>query len=244
VRPFLLLVLLALGGALVLQWRDWPPPAVSEQQDRGEANQVPAPAPAVESPLELLAPPEAKEEFAVIVERPLFMPTRRPPQAEPDDPEEPPPEDTSLDRMDLNAVIITPSKRIAWVRDPGKKELVDLEPGDDFNGWTVKEIRNDRLVLERQGEQDTLTLRDYKNMPPPAPRRPQSAAQKKPPAGAADRNATDQRRAAARGQRPQSAAGGQPQGAAQERGARRRPVSPSRQRVRSPRTRTDAQRPR
>lgn len=193
-KPVLLLIVLFLGLVFALQWRGWPPEPVSAPVGGLESQPEPATPPSTESPLELLAPPEEKDEYADVIERPLFMPDRRPPSEEPEDAEDEPPasEDASLDRLDLNAVIITPSKAVAWIRDPVQKDLQDVELGDDLNGWTVKEILADRLVLERQGETNTLTLRDYENMPPPA-RRPTPVArspQQAPPARAPIRRPT------------------------------------------------------
>jgi len=172
-KPVLLLIVLSLGLVLALQWRDWPPGPVSVPEGNADSQPEPAPLRPDESPLERLGPPEEKDEYAEVMERPLFMPDRRPPSEE--DQEEAKDElsdaqDPSLDRVDLNAVIITPAKAVAWVKAPTQQDLLDLELGDDLNGWTVKEILADRLVLERQGETNTLTLRDYANMPPPAPR--------------------------------------------------------------------------
>ena len=59
---------------------------------------------------------------------------------------------SDLARLDLNAVLITPTASSAWVWDPSKKELVRLRPGDDLEGWSVQEILSDRVLLERQGE--------------------------------------------------------------------------------------------
>lgn len=173
-KPILLATVVSLGLLLALQWRNWPPERISEPEAGADPrSETASPAPSG-SPMEMLPPPEEKEEYAVVIERPLFTPDRRPPSDEPEEQglEPPPGGDTSLDRLDLNAVIITPAKAIAWVRDPTKKDLQDLELGDDLNGWTVKEILSDRMVLERQGETDTLTLRDYENMPPPVQRPP------------------------------------------------------------------------
>jgi hypothetical protein len=178
VKVVLLSIIVLLSLVLVLQWRDWPPARTSVPEASTDQPAEPVAPPSMESPLELLAPPEEKDDYAVVVERPLFLPDRRPPAEEPEDvPEDlPVEEDPAIDALDLNAVIITPTKVVAWVRDPSKKDLQDLELGDDLNGWTVKEILADRLVLERQGETNTLTLRDYENMPPPAAPRPPPAA--------------------------------------------------------------------
>jgi hypothetical protein len=169
-------VALLLLGVLLLQWRSWspaPPPGADAQ------TASPAGAEPVASRSDaLLEPPPAKEEYASVSERPLFLPDRRPPPDEPEQAEEPEPL-TELGGMDLTAVVITPSTVSAWVRPPTGRETVRLRLGDQFEGWTVQTIESDRVVFERQGNIDELILRDYKNAPPP-PRPVPPAAQRQP----------------------------------------------------------------
>lgn len=172
---------LLLAAALLWQWRGWPPPRPQPGEDDSGSAEVQTPPAADENPLDLLTPLGEKDEYAVVTERPLFLPDRRPPSEEPEQAAEPESEQlTDLDRMDLNAVMITPASSLAWVRDPAEKKLVRLEPGDDLAGWSVQEIHSDRVLLERQGEEHKLILRDYKNMPPPQPSRQKPAARKPP----------------------------------------------------------------
>lgn len=190
----LALMALALAGLLAWQWYDWPP----QWNGRVPGDQLPgaeSPAEAEpRSPLELLDPPLVKEEYASVSERPLFLPDRRPPAEEPDEPpaEEEQPE-TAIDTMDLTAIIITPQESMAWVQSPTKQTPQKLRLGDELDGWTLKAIKSDEVELERQGETDTLVLRDYSKSPPPAARpprraiRPRNAARRRapnPPAGA------------------------------------------------------------
>lgn len=178
-KALLALLALALTTTLVWQWRDWPPPAPGPSAAGAKSPPAEARPQPAENPLESLPPIGGKDDFLIVTERPLFLRDRRPPNKESVEDEaaaeaEPP---SDLTRMDLNAVLITPSKSSAWIWDPAKKELVRLRPGDELAGWAVQEILSDRVVLERQGEKDTLVLRDYKNMPPPrrklAARKPQ-----------------------------------------------------------------------
>jgi len=183
-RPLLTLVVVVLGGILAWQWAGWPPepadaPGASEGLGEGEQR------PDVENALARLRPLGERSDYEVVVERPLFSPTRRPPTDEPAA-LEPEPEviaDRSLDRMDLSAVLITPEQSLAWVTDTGTRELRRLRPGDDVEGWAVRDILSDRLVLERQGETNTLVLRDYARQPPPPvrPRPPVRAPQRGQP---------------------------------------------------------------
>jgi hypothetical protein len=193
-KPALVIAVLVLGALLALQWLGWPPDREATPSGDLGTSAAPVPVPAAESPLDLLSPPEDIEDYAVVVERPLFLPDRRPPSEDEADQEEAPiVDDAALKGLDLNAVIMTPGRVVAWVRNPAEKELQDLELGDEINGWNVKEIQSDRLVLERQGQTDTLTLRDYQNMPPPRPAvrippRPADRRKPQPPAAQGSRN--------------------------------------------------------
>jgi hypothetical protein len=134
--------------------------------------------------MDLLDAPLDKERFADITERPLFLPDRRPPKEEPEEEEEIPEQATgaALDTMDLTAIIITPTESVAWVRSPSKPAPERLRLGDELEGWTVKAIKEDEIEVERQGESDTLVLRDYSKSPPPAARPPGRAARAPNPA--------------------------------------------------------------
>lgn len=169
-KGLLLALALLLGGVLVLEWHSWSPgdavptaPAAAGQATAGrDATSTDLGGVALEPP--------PMEDYASVVERPLFLPERRPPP--PEEAEEPVAENepmTELDGVDLTAVVITPAVVSAWVRAPGENEVKRLRLGDEFDGWTVKTIAPDELVLERQGETNRLTLRDYENAPPPIP---------------------------------------------------------------------------
>jgi hypothetical protein len=170
VKGLLLALALLLGGVLVLEWHSWSP---RDAVPTAPAAAGPATAGRDAASTDLggvaLEPPP-QEDYASVVERPLFLPERRPPP--PEEAEEPIAEEapmTELDGVDLTAVVITPAVVSAWVRAPGENEVKRLRLGDEFDGWTVKTIAPDELVLERQGETNRLSLRDYENAPPPIP---------------------------------------------------------------------------
>ena len=180
-RAVFALLALVLAAVLGWQWWNWPPPPTQPRAEDAASAKVKTPQPAQGNPRDLLTPLGEQEEYAVVTERPLFLPDRRRPSEEPEEEVAPEPEKAAdLARLDLNAVLITPTGSSAWVRDPANKDLVRLRPGDDLEGWSVREILSNRVLLERQGETDTLILRDYKKMPPPkSPRR--SPAARRPP---------------------------------------------------------------
>ncbi|AFL74777.1 type II secretion system protein N [Thiocystis violascens] len=180
------MIVLALLGLLVLQWKDWPPETSRSGvgEDSAVENGV---APETQpDPLARLTHPADRDSYASIVERPLFRPDRKP---------EPPPEeapaaasapgtDLALDTLDLTAVMMTPTSVSAWVKDPSQPKLRRLRLGDEIEGWSVREILEDRVLLERQDEEYALLLRDYSKAPPPPaapmpiPRRPPRAPER------------------------------------------------------------------
>jgi general secretion pathway protein N len=159
---------LLLAGILALQWHAWSPDGALP--DSPPARPTPAGIDARPATSAELSDAPPKEDYASVVERPLFLPERRPP---PEEPEEAPvateESDTALDGVDLSAVVITPAMVSAWVRGPQDTKLKRLRLGDPYLGWTVKTIEPGRLVLERQGETNELNLRDYANAPAPIP---------------------------------------------------------------------------
>jgi len=192
-KALMLAIAVGLAAALYLQWRDWSP-AVVQAPVQPAPDAAPAAAGGARAAADLLAPPPPKEDYASVVERPLFLPDRRPPPDEPEDEAEVGPEEESdLAAYDLTAVLITPTSVSALVRQQGQqRSLPALQIGDTFEGWTVKTIEPDRLVLERQGESNELVLRDYENAPPPIPptrlpepARRQTAGRPQPPSARA-----------------------------------------------------------
>jgi general secretion pathway protein N len=186
IKAVLAAVAIALGGLVYLQWSDWPPPAQRVPVSLGEAQPQTAP-----DPIAGLSPLEDREEYAAIKERPLFRPDRRPREDEPDAAVEPPPDEPAdLAGVDLTGVLISPGVTTAWVKDPAQPAPLRVRLGETLAGWTVKDIKPDRLVLERQGKTDTLLLRAFNApgaSPPPAPppatpRRPGAPGRPAPPA--------------------------------------------------------------
>jgi len=171
-------ITLLLVTLLFLQWRDWPP-SLPERPERLSPAELATGDARPKGTLEPMAP---LEEYASIIERPLFLPERRPPPEESDEPEEAPAEEpTDLDGVDLNAVMITSGLISGCVRAPASQDLVRLRIGDEFEGWTVSRIEPDRLVLERQGEIDELILRDFANAPARSPPTPRAAPRPRRP---------------------------------------------------------------
>lgn len=171
-----------LGALLYIQWQDWPPAPPRVTLGGTPPPRAAGPSAVDPDPLAQLGPMEAKEAYASINERTLFRPQRKPP--EPAAAVPPAESDTaaadSLEALDLSAVVIAPTMTQAWVSGPAQG-LQRLRPGDLYQGWAVKEITPDTLVLERQGKTNTLVLQDFSQASPPAAQAP--ALPRQTPAG-------------------------------------------------------------
>lgn len=161
-KKILLLISVALAAVLAMQWRDWPRPSPAGDalpvQGSAELTISPAASPAVAS----LGP---REDYAVISERPLFVPSRRPPEEEPEaQTEDIAAEIADLERLDVSAILIlSPENASVWLKDPAvaDRSLVRLRVGDVYEGWTVADIKTDQVVMETQGATHTLELLDF-----------------------------------------------------------------------------------
>jgi general secretion pathway protein N len=205
-RQLLAVAAALLGALLFLQWKDWPPGPSRVGLD-GTAPVGAADTPPSESQLPTrLAPLEAREAYASVNERTLFRPQRKPPEPEPaqTSPEPDSEEGGTLEGLDLSAVVIAPETTQAWVSDPAQG-FQRLRPGDLYQGWTVKDITPDNLVLERQGKTTTLVLQDFSQASPsvveapapaPATRRQMPAAQRGPQTAKDPQSARPDRRVA------------------------------------------------
>jgi hypothetical protein len=126
---------------------------------------------------------------ATILARPLFSPTRRPPEAAATDHSE-----TSLNDMRLTGILITPDQRLAIFAPAGGKPLVRAE-GDMISDWRIDSIAGQSVSLI--GPTGTTTLEpkadpnlvrvtgaQQKMAPPPQPAAPVANPQMTPGANA------------------------------------------------------------
>ncbi len=105
------------------------------------------------------------ESFSETIERPLFLPDRRPPTIE-ETPEAD--EDIESGLFTLIGIIVSPTQRIALVKVRGSQTVLQLSEGQQANGWTVLQIRPEEVIFESNDKTETIELIDIK---PPA-RRP------------------------------------------------------------------------
>jgi hypothetical protein len=94
--------------------------------------------------------------YAAIVERPLFVPSRRPP---------PGATSSIAGRYRLLGIVGAGAKRKAFVADGTRR--IEIGEGDAIDGWTVKAIEQDRVLLTSPaGEAAALKL--ARSAPEPA----------------------------------------------------------------------------
>lgn len=167
------LICLVLAGVIAWQWRTWPPRG-GLTTTSAEETEEPRASPQTETRLSL-KPSMSKDDYVSVIDRPLFLSSRRPPD------EEVPAEivgsempglETPLENLDLNAVIITPAGAVAWVTTPTGPKPQKVQVGDELEGWKVKNISNDEIEMEGQSGSDRLVLRNFSQGVKPVPNLP------------------------------------------------------------------------
>jgi hypothetical protein len=102
------------------------------------------------------------EEFAAIVERPLFMMDRKPYVpgiAETEQPQTPVNQNSlSNEQYLLSAIIISEDKRLALLTKQSDSKLYKLGVGESIDGWTIQDIQTREVSLNRGTESRKLEL--------------------------------------------------------------------------------------
>lgn len=149
---------LFLGGVAVAPWTA--DPLVNP------GRQPPAPAPGDDSQpgyapaFEAVAP----EALAVIVERPIFTATRRPPPAvlpaAAAPAAETPDKSLILGRYKLTGVVVTPTLRLVFVTKPGSRKTIAVARGKKLDGWVISEVEQHLIVLESDQGRIRIKIED------------------------------------------------------------------------------------
>ena len=108
-------------------------------------------------------PVTSLEDYAGIIERPLFSPDRKPYEAEVVEakPNRPVPVNTPLTKREdysLSAVIITDDKRMALIETKNGKKIHRLREGEELDGWTLTDVQPARVSLKKGSEVKELEL--------------------------------------------------------------------------------------
>jgi hypothetical protein len=95
----------------------------------------------------------AESEFAAIMERPLFVKSRRPKVDAP-----PPTDNGAIEELRLSGIVAAGRRSVA-IADRGKGTIpFRLKKGYIFHGWTVHDIGTESLVFMRGEEEYRVTL--------------------------------------------------------------------------------------
>ena len=121
------------------------------------------------------------ESLSETIERPLFLPDRRPPSLDELQQEV---ENVESGLFTLVGIIVSPRQRIALVKVRGSQDVLQLSEGQQANGWTVLQINPGDVIFESKDKTETIELIDIKPAPTRRPtarqRQPQQPAQEQP----------------------------------------------------------------
>ena len=148
----LLVSCIALAGLLAAQWRERSASTATETSGGG----VQAETAETKVPLAAGYSPPALATFDEILERPLFVPERRPAEVpEPAAPSAPPPAQL---RVRLEGVAQVGDSSVAVLRDLGTNEGLRLSKGMQYKGWTLDVVEPKRAVLKRDSQVQEFKL--------------------------------------------------------------------------------------
>ena len=150
------------------QWLLWSPEA--RLADRaGEVAAGSRERSVVDAPVENGPPPlPPLEEYAEISDRPLFFEGRKVPEDEPE--EAVATVQTGRDKapsIELTGILFVDGVHYALVVDPAAKMTRRMKVGDEFRGWRLDEIAEDRVVVSSRERSEEILLWEYKPVPLP-----------------------------------------------------------------------------
>lgn len=115
-------------------------------------------------------PISASRSYAQTLARPLFSPTRKPPENHPPEPvvvaPPQPLQPTSPQQMPalstdgfvLKGIFIDDERQLALIQTPASPQGVWLATGSEVEGWTVSRIEKQGIAIEANGQVQNLTL--------------------------------------------------------------------------------------
>ena len=146
--------------------------------------------------------PPLEPTYAGVLERPLFVPTRRPPPPPP--PAVPPKPAMKKGQFVLVGVIFTKDKKVALLREIASGKVSRVEQGKEINGILVASMEREKVILKQWDDQEEIVLK-IQPMPkilpttppllPMAPRQPGAPAATPPGAPIGAQDIVSQRRA-------------------------------------------------
>ena len=162
------------AAALAVQWY------FSSEHEQEIRRQLKKP---VASKIVLADPPEdslqleAQDKFKEIIERPMFLKSRKPlptvTAADTDVIETPVQQQTTELSARFTGYIEVPEGKIALIKDTKTRKYHRLHKGEQINEWTLTELHPDRVVFQQGNTSEELLLRQPKVRPgPPGTGRP------------------------------------------------------------------------
>lgn len=100
----------------------------------------------------------ALSHYRVITERPLFLRSRQPAPEDADTPDTPAANEGQLSQYALTAVIIGPEQQFAILRAQAEGKLSRVTSGQEFQGWTLKQVEGDAVVFGRNDKEERMPL--------------------------------------------------------------------------------------
>jgi hypothetical protein len=101
--------------------------------------------------------PLSRESYAEIAERPLFVPTRRPPAvAAPTAAHS-----QTLDAYSIVGIVAAPDRAVALIHGP-TASILHLRKGETLEGWTLETIEPNKLVFVSGEQHQTLEFKSNK----------------------------------------------------------------------------------
>jgi hypothetical protein len=96
--------------------------------------------------------------YRVITERPLFLKSRQPASEGGGTTDTPAQSEGQLSQYALTAVIIGPEQQFAILRAQAEGKLSRVTSGQEFQGWTLKQVEGDAVVFGRNDQEERMPL--------------------------------------------------------------------------------------
>ncbi len=145
------LVCLCAAGLVAYELMPSPPPGPASRQDPAAD---PGKGPRAEEDFRL----PAMNHYKVITERPLFLKSRQPAPEDAGKTDTPTATEGQLSQYALTAVVIAPDQQFAILRAQAEGKFSRVTSGQEFQGWTLKQVDGDGVVFGRNDKEERLPL--------------------------------------------------------------------------------------
>jgi hypothetical protein len=100
----------------------------------------------------------ALSHYRVIIERPLFLKSRQPPPEDAGTTDTPAQNEGQLSQYARTAGIIGPEQQFAILRAQAEGKLSRVTSGQEFQGWTLKQVESDAVLFGRNDKEERMSL--------------------------------------------------------------------------------------